>query len=54
MAEEKTPVDKNVVSDEQDNLVDWDGPDDAANPMNWSPVRKWTLIALISFNTFNV
>ncbi|KUJ13395.1 MFS general substrate transporter [Mollisia scopiformis] len=30
--EEKTPTDPNIV--------DWDGPDDPANPMNWSTGRK--------------
>lgn len=36
------------------NQVDWDGPDDPANPQNWSKTRKWTLTALVSFLTVNV
>ncbi|EED15848.1 conserved hypothetical protein [Talaromyces stipitatus ATCC 10500] len=39
--------------DEDVNLVDWDGPDDPANPVNWSNMQKWTVIGLVSFNTFN-
>ncbi|KAI7051116.1 MFS general substrate transporter [Hortaea werneckii] len=30
------------------NIVDWDGPDDPANPVNWSATRKWTNIAVLS------
>ena len=39
---------------ETPQTVDWDGPDDGANPMNWSPIRKWITIGLVSFNTLNV
>jgi hypothetical protein len=39
---------------ETPQIVDWDGPDDRANPMNWSPIRKWITIGLVSFNTLNV
>ena len=35
------------------SVVDWDGPDDPNNPMNWPSSRKWITIGLISFNTFN-
>lgn len=34
-------------------IVDWDGPTDPQNPMNWSPARKWAIIALVSTITFN-
>lgn len=34
------------------NMVDWDGPDDPTNPMNWTTKKKWTIIGLISANTF--
>jgi hypothetical protein len=30
------------------NVVDWDGPDDPENPLNWSQAKKWTNIATIS------
>lgn len=35
-------------------VVDWDGPDDPLNPMNWTQRRKWTAIVLVSTITFNV
>lgn len=34
------------------NMVDWDGPDDSANPMNWPPRKKWSLVAVLSAITF--
>jgi hypothetical protein len=34
---------------EQDqNVVDWDGPDDPENPLNWSSGKKWANIVTIS------
>ena len=35
------------------NVVDWDGPNDPENPMNWSNSRKWLTISLISISSFN-
>ncbi|KAL0948956.1 hypothetical protein HGRIS_009061 [Hohenbuehelia grisea] len=35
-----------------DNIVTWDGPDDTANPRNWSRKRKWTVTLVVSFFTF--
>jgi hypothetical protein len=36
------------------NLVTWDGPDDYANPKNWSTKRKWaaTLVGEHAFNVY--
>ncbi|KAJ4982618.1 major facilitator superfamily transporter [Stagonosporopsis vannaccii] len=34
------------------NIVDFDGPDDPQNPMNWRSTRKWGMILLISAITF--
>ena len=34
------------------NIVDWDGPDDPANPMNWSASLKWGNVAVIAVVTF--
>lgn len=34
------------------NIVDWDGPDDPRNPVNWSSKLKWENIAVISTVTF--
>ena len=33
------------------NIVDWDGPDDPANPVNWSLTKKWSNIAVLSAMT---
>lgn len=34
------------------NRVDWDGPDDPSNPVNWSPSLKWANVAVVSAITF--
>jgi hypothetical protein len=34
------------------NLVTWDGPDDPANPKNWSVKRKWAATFVVSSFTF--
>lgn len=40
---------------EQDpNEVTWDGPDDPANPQNWSRKKKWWLTIVVSILTINV
>jgi hypothetical protein len=40
------------ATDESDpHLVDWDGPDDPANPLNWTSKRKWGNVAILSFLT---
>ena len=36
------------------NLVNWEGSEDPQNPMNWSTLHKWIIIALVSTITFNV
>ncbi|GAP83897.1 putative benomyl methotrexate resistance protein [Rosellinia necatrix] len=35
-------------------VVDWEGPDDPANPLNWSSLRKTFIIVLVSAVTFNI
>jgi hypothetical protein len=30
------------------NVVDFDGPDDTDNPMNWKQSKKWGMISLVS------
>ncbi|KAK9470224.1 major facilitator superfamily domain-containing protein [Dipodascopsis tothii] len=40
------------LTDDEKNLVTWDGPDDPLNPMNTSDRKKFFLILLISLNTF--
>jgi hypothetical protein len=34
------------------NIVDFDGPDDLDNPLNWKPSKKWGMVLLISAITF--
>jgi hypothetical protein len=34
------------------NIVDFNGPDDPANPMNWPFAKKWGMVFLISAITF--
>ncbi|KAL2371819.1 hypothetical protein RJ035_002834 [Blastomyces gilchristii] len=34
--------------DQDELLVDWDGPDDPKNPLNWSRFRKWAVALLTS------
>ena len=29
-------------------LVDWDGPDDATNPVNWPSRKRWTHILTVA------
>ncbi|KAI7220293.1 MFS general substrate transporter [Hortaea werneckii] len=46
---EKGPTTAEQEQEDHDpNIVDWDGPDDPSNPVNWSPTRKWTNIAVLS------
>ena len=33
------------------NLVDWDGPDDPAKPLNWPARKKWTNMMIIAVLT---
>lgn len=33
-------------------IVDWNGPADPENPMNWSNMRKWTAVLIVSSITF--
>lgn len=36
------------------NLVEWDGPDDPENPMNWGTKRKWILTLSLAVMTFTI
>ena len=51
--EEVKPEDKTLQPSDEVGLVDWDGPNDPQNPLNWPNSRKWAAIGLVSFNTFN-
>lgn len=34
------------------DVVDWDGPDDPANPKNWSSSKKWANVYVLAIITF--
>ena len=34
------------------NMVDWDSPNDPANPYNWTAKRKWINVGLVAAQTF--
>ncbi|KAF8342000.1 MFS general substrate transporter [Cantharellus anzutake] len=42
------------IDEEDSNLVNWDGPNDPANPKNWNPRYKQFLTALTGLLTINV
>lgn len=31
--------------------VGWDGPDDPENPLNWTPLKRWSTIVTVALNT---
>ena len=44
-----------IEAEEEDpNIVDWDGPDDPANPKNWSSFRRWLIVVCMGLMTFIV
>ena len=49
---DQTPIEKQspVGQQTKDNIVDWDGPDDPQNPMNWPTWKR--LIQVILASTF--
>ncbi|KAK1983780.1 major facilitator superfamily transporter [Colletotrichum cereale] len=50
-AEDTKDVVEETVQDP--NMIDWDGPDDPENPMNWSMKLKWANVAIISTLTLH-
>ncbi|KAF9891852.1 hypothetical protein FE257_003337 [Aspergillus nanangensis] len=46
------PTDEEEDKVLDDDQVDWDGPDDVANPMNWPTGKKARQLVLMAFNTF--
>ncbi|KAH8817258.1 major facilitator superfamily domain-containing protein [Xylogone sp. PMI_703] len=36
------------------NLVEWDGPDDPGNPLNWSYGKRWLMTIILALNTWMV
>ncbi|KAK5134646.1 hypothetical protein LTR08_006302 [Meristemomyces frigidus] len=49
---ERTTTTKSSRSKHDPNLVTWDGPNDPANPKNWSLGRKWAATLVVSVFTF--
>lgn len=47
-----TSIDLDEPAPRDPNIVDWDGPDDPANPHNWPLRRKAITVALVSSITF--
>jgi DHA1 family multidrug resistance protein-like MFS transporter len=36
------------------NLVEWDGPNDPGNPLNWSYRKRWLMTIILAANTWMV
>lgn len=51
---EKSAHEESTHAEDTTNLVDWDGPKDPKNPINWTILHKWIIISLVSAITFNV
>ena len=45
------PVSKEEISRDP-NIVDWDGPDDPENPLNWPTSKKLSTLSMVSIITF--
>ena len=50
--EESPPVKEEKPDTPASNIVDWDGPDDPKNPMNWPMSLRWLQVAIIALLTF--
>ncbi|PNY27631.1 transporter [Tolypocladium capitatum] len=52
-AESTSPVHDDTEPTRRDaDVVDWDGPDDPANPLNWSFSKKTVAVGIVSAITF--
>lgn len=47
-----TPKENTPTDPTDPNIVDWDGPDDPSNPMNWSTAKKLSTLTMVSVVTF--
>jgi hypothetical protein len=45
-------VDEPEEIEHDPNIVDFNGPDDPDNPLNWKQKKKWGMVSLISAITF--
>jgi MFS transporter, DHA1 family, multidrug resistance protein len=48
------PVPPKSIIDSTDFLVEFDGPDDPANPRNWSKAKRWGITVSMGLMTFVV
>lgn len=55
---ETTRLLRNHVEESYENneadIVDWDGPNDPANPQNWPRAKTWIHVLIVSLLTFLV
>jgi DHA1 family multidrug resistance protein-like MFS transporter len=58
--QDELPTSANATSpapqptEERNDLVDWEGPNDPENPQNWSRKYRWYTIMILAFMTFVV
>jgi hypothetical protein len=52
LEEGSTSVEFDDPPSDDPNVVNWDGPDDPANPQNWSAKKKTINVILVSSVTF--
>ncbi|KLJ13774.1 hypothetical protein EMPG_11315 [Blastomyces silverae] len=45
----EVPCSPDTTTEKDPNLVQWDGPSDPGNPLNWSLARRWYITMIISF-----
>jgi hypothetical protein len=52
---DSVPLSGNPLKTEENaesNIVNWDGPDDPENPLNWKTGKVTTIVAIVSTITF--
>lgn len=49
---QSNPTTANVSSLANNELVDWNGPDDPERPLNWAGSKKWRNVLVVSLITF--
>ncbi|RGP68151.1 hypothetical protein FSPOR_5495 [Fusarium sporotrichioides] len=52
LEEGSTSVEFDDMVESDPNIINWDGPDDPANPMNWSTKKKTITVIIVSSVTF--
>ena len=50
--EKALPVMEEKPASPPNNVVDWDGPNDPNNPMNWPMSLRWLQVAIVALLTF--